>query len=62
MKRNYIKPNIEIIEAEPAVFICESLGQIGEGDAKANGFFDYEEDWSDFEDNYFQKSIFEEEY
>ena len=62
MKRNYIKPKIEIIEAEPAVFICESLGQIGEGDAKANGFFDYEEDWSDFEDDDFQKSIFEEEY
>ena len=62
MKRNYIKPNIEIIEADPAVFICESLGRIDEGDPKANGFFDYEEDWSDFEDNYFQKSIFEEEY
>ena len=45
MKRNYIKPKIEIIEAEPAVFICESLGQIDEGDAKANGFFDYEEDY-----------------
>ena len=62
MKRNYIKPNIEIIEADPAVFICESLGQIKESDAKANGFFDYEEDWSDFEDDDFQKSIFEEEY
>ena len=62
MKRNYIKPNIEIIEADPQDFICESGGQIGQGDAKANGFFDYEEDWSDFEDDDFQQSIFEEEY
>lgn len=41
--------------------ICESGGQIGEGDAKAHSFIDDEEDWSDFADNDFQKSIFEEE-
>lgn len=48
MKHNYIKPEIEIIEADPVDFICESGGQIEEGDAKANSFFDDEEDWDDF--------------
>lgn len=52
MKHNYIKPEIEIIEADPVDFMCES-GQIDEGLAKGgNNFyiddFDDEEDWDDF--------------
>lgn len=57
MKQNYIKPQTKIIELDTLeMFMSESGGQIPEGRAKAHSFIiDDEEDWSDFEDNDFQK-------
>lgn len=59
MKQNYIKPQTKIIELDTLdMFMCgsEEEGQIGETLAKAHSFIiDDEEDWSDFEDNDFQK-------
>lgn len=56
MKQNYIKPQTKIIELDTLDFICESGGQFPEGLAKAHSFIiDDDEDWSDFEDNDFQK-------
>lgn len=58
MKQNYIKPQTKIIELDTLdMFMCGSEdGQIEAGFAKAHSFIiDDEEDWSDFEDNDFQK-------
>lgn len=59
MKQNYIKPQTKIIELDTLdMFMCgsEEEGQILAGCAKAHSFIiDDEEDWSDFEDNDFQK-------
>lgn len=58
MKQNYIKPQTKIIELDTLdMFMCGSEdGQILETLAKAHSFIiDDEEDWSDFEDNDFQK-------
>lgn len=57
MKAIYLSSSI----IENNNLICESGGQIEAGDAKAHSFIDDEEDWSNTEDNDFQKSIFEEE-
>lgn len=56
MKQNYIKPETKIFELHTfdIMFMRES-GQIDEGRAKAHSYIDDEEDWSDFEDNDFQK-------
>lgn len=56
MKQNYIKPETKIYELHTFdMFMCESGGQIDEGLAKAHSYIDDEEEWSDFEDNDFQK-------
>lgn len=64
MKQNYIKPETEIIELDTLDIICESGGQVGEGDAKRCKIF-YIEDFDDPDDwsyngyNEYKKSIFE---
>lgn len=56
MKKIYRKPEIGIINAEPLNIICESGGQVGEGDAKrhtGSSSFDFSDD--DEDDLFYKK-------